>query len=188
MIGKLKGQIDLIGNGYIIVDVSGVGYKVSVSSTLLSDIRVDEAIELYIHTRVREDQLTLFGFRTNDELSFFELLISVSGVGPKAGLNIMSVAPIETLKTSISKQDPSLLNSVSGVGKKTAEKIIIELKNKIGIVSGGNIFEKNVETDEVMSALEGLGYKSGEVRSVLSKVEGEDTEERIKNALKLLSR
>ena len=188
MIGKLKGQIDLIGNGYIIVDVSGVGYKVAVSSSLLADSKMGDEITLFIHTHVREDHLSLFGFLTNEELVFFEMLIGVSGVGPKAALNILSATPIEKIQTAISKQDPSLLNTVSGIGKKTAEKIVIELKNKIGIIAEGNIFEKSAETDEVVSALEGLGYKAAEVRAVLPKVTGEDTESRIKEALKLLSK
>lgn len=188
MIGKLKGSVDLVGNGYILVDVGGVGYKVAISHLLLSEKKAGDDIVLYTHTHVREDQLSLFGFETNEKLSFFELLIGVSGVGPKAALNIMSAAPTEALKESISKQDPSLLNSVSGIGKKTAEKIVIDLRNKMGAVSEGNIFENSTETDEILSALEGLGYKTAEVRSVLGKLKGENTEDRIKEALKLLSK
>lgn len=188
MIGKLKGKIDLIGNGCIIVDVNDVGYRVAISHSLLADSKVGDEIKLYIHTHVREDQLSLYGFSTNEGLLFFEMLLGVSGVGPKAALNILSVAPLETLKESISKQDPSLLNSVSGVGKKTAEKIVIELRNKVGIISEGNIFENSNGTDEVTGALEGLGYKISEIRPILSRVTGENTEEKIKEALKLLSK
>lgn len=188
MIGKLKGKIDLIGSGYIVVDVNGVGYKLAVSHSLLADRKTGDEVTLYVHTHVREDQLSLFGFETNEQLTFFELLIGVSGVGPKAALNIMSAAPIDSLKESISKQDPSLLNSVSGVGKKTAEKIVIELRNKIGAVAEGDIFEKSAETDEVVSALEGLGYKAAEARPVLSKLKSENTEDKIKEALKMLSK
>ena len=188
MIGKLKGSIDLIGSGYLIVDVSGVGYKVNVSSGVLADSKIGDEVRIYIHTHVREDQLALFGFNSNEELGFFELLISVSGIGPKAAMHIMSIAPIDVIKNSISKQDPSLLSSASGIGRKTAEKIVVELKNKIGVLKEGNVFEKGEETDEVISALEGLGYKSSEIRPVLAKVSGEDTEDRIKEALKLLSK
>ena len=188
MIGKLKGKIDLLGNGYIIIDVNGIGYKVAVSSNILSDLKVGEESKLYIHRHVREDQLSLFGFVTNEDLVFFELLLNVSGVGPKAALNIMSAAPLDSLKDSISKQDPTLLNSVSGIGKKTAEKIIIELRNKTGAVSEGSIFEKSGKSNEVIEALEGLGYKANEIRPVLGEITSEDTEEKIKEALKLLSK
>lgn len=188
MIGKLKGDIDLIGSNYLIVDVNGVGYKVIVGHSLLASSKIGEKVTLYIYTYIREDQLVLFGFLSNEELEFFELLIGVNGVGPKVALNIMSAAPLESLRTSISKQDPSLLSSVSGVGKKTAEKIVIELRNKIGVISEGNIFERKDEADEVISALEGLGYKSSEVRAVLGKLDGEDTESKIKQALRLLSK
>lgn len=178
----------MIGSGYLLIDVNGVGYKVAVGSSLLADRKTGDDIILYIHTHVREDQLALFGFNSNEELEFFELLISVSGIGPKAAMHIMSIAPIDVIKNSISKQDPSLLSSASGIGRKTAEKIVVELKNKIGVLSEGDVFEKGEETNEVISALEGLGYKSSEIRPILAKISGEDTEERIKEALKLLSK
>lgn len=188
MIGKLRGQIDLIGSSYIIIDINGVGYKVAVGSSLLADSKVGDEIKLYVHTHVREDQLALFGFDSNEELEFFELLISVSGIGPKAAMHIMSIAPIDVIKNSISKQDPSLLSNASGIGRKTAEKIVVELKNKIGVLSEGNVFEKGEETNEVISALEGLGYKSSEIRPILGKLTENDTEEKIKEALKLLAK
>lgn len=188
MISMLKGKVEFLGNGFVILNVNDVGYKVSVPANIIAEAKIGDEKTLYTYTHVKEDILALYGFLTYNDLAFFEQLISVSGVGPKAGLNIISVAPLEKIKQSISKQDPAILYSVSGIGKKTAEKIVIELKNKLGVLAEGNIFANSSETDEVVGALEGLGYARSEIQKALSSIGEGNVEQRLKEALKVLSR
>lgn len=186
MIGYLRGVIIDRGADRVIIDVNGVGYDVSLPANLM--INGDE-IELYIYTHVREDILALYGFENREQMNFFRSLLSVSGIGPKVALAIVGSAPIDHLKDSISKGDPSLLSAVSGVGKKTAEKAVVELKGKMGFVGSlGEIFVEG--TDEVVDALAGLGFKRDEVIAGLKKVPGEitDNDEKIKWLIKNLGR
>ncbi|MCL5093519.1 MAG: Holliday junction branch migration protein RuvA [Patescibacteria group bacterium] len=187
MIGKLKGKIDFLGKDFLILDINGVGYKVFVVSEVL---RKEASVELalYTYNHVREDILALYGFLSYDELLFFELLLGVSGVGPKMAMNIMSAFSCKKIEDSVLKQDPSLLSSISGVGSKKAEKIVVELKGKIGTLKGTSIFSKIEEQDEILGALERLGYKSAEIKKIIPEIPTniENTEERIKAALKLI--
>jgi len=178
MIGYLKGKVIDRGADRIILDVSGVGYEVSIPANLKID--GDEA-ELFIYTHVREDILALYGFGSKEEQGFFKSLLSVSGIGPKVALAIVGSAPINQLRDSISKGDPSLLSAVSGVGKKTAEKAVIELKNKMGYIGDGEIFTDS-GADEVIDALCGLGFQKIEVIDGLKKIPAEisDNDEKIK--------
>src|SRR3989338_6628286 len=133
MIGSIKGKIILKTEKFLIVETGGVGYKISVSVDTLSKIKKsNDEILLWIHTHVREDILDLYGFLDRQELEFFEMLINVSGIGPKGALAILGIASIETLKKAIGTSDTSYLTKISGIGKKTAEKIIIELRDKVG--------------------------------------------------------
>ena len=120
MIGRLKGKIDLIKNGFILLDVQGVGYRVYVTDVALGKLAREDNAELYIHTSVKEDSIALYGFETLDELEIFELLLSISGVGPKSGLGILTIASPGTIRNAIVQEDPSILTRVSGIGKKTA--------------------------------------------------------------------
>lgn len=189
MISFLEGKVELVRESWAIINVHGVGYKVSIGSELASRLRPEETTRLYIYTQVREDILALFAFPTVDELEFFEQLISVSGIGPKAALGILSAASVEKVKASIINQDPTLISSVSGIGKKTAEKVCIELKNKVGgtvsyfDVAGG-------KTEDVYDALLQLGFKSNEARDALANLpeDCKTTEERLKFCLGALSR
>lgn len=185
MISYLSGKVQIIRDGWAIIDVAGVGYKVYINADLASQIHKDENIELYTYTHVREDILALYGFQELEELDFFEMLISVSGVGPKAALNILSVASIDKLKASIRNQDPTLLSSVSGIGKKTAEKVVIELKNKLG--ARGDIFT-GAKSDEVYDALIQLGFKREEVGAAIANLpeDIEKTEDKLKYCLSRL--
>lgn len=186
MIGLLKGTIELNTEKYIILDVNGVGYKVYISGSTFKNLpKKGEKVKLYTHLHVREDALELYGFLSLKELEFFELLISISGIGPKGALNILNVASVETLKKAIVNEESSILTKVSGIGKKTAEKIILELKNKISDELG----EVGVD-DEAIDALMSLGYKLKDAREVLKKVpkEIEGVENRVREALKLLGR
>jgi Holliday junction DNA helicase RuvA len=186
MIGYLKGKIIDKGIDRLIVDVSGVGYEVSLPANFKLS---GEEVEFFVHTHVREDQLSLFGFATKEELAFFKNLLSVSGIGPKVALAIVGSAPLGQLTDSISKGDPSLLSAVSGVGKKTAEKAVIELKGKLGYIGTGDIFTDS-GADEVIKALYGLGFQRPEIVDGLKKIPAEltDNDDKIKWLIKNLGK
>lgn len=188
MIGSIRGKVILKRDKWLIVEASGVGYKVSVSSDTVSKIpkQGNEAF-FFIHTHVREDALDLYGFLEYPELEFFEMLISVSGIGPKGALAILGVTSIETLRKAIGTGDTSYLTKISGIGKKTAEKIVIELRDKIkkdfGELDGGSM---QGELD-ALEALKSLGYSQNEAREALKKVSVDlDTNKKIREALKIL--
>jgi Holliday junction DNA helicase RuvA len=188
MIGKLKGIVDYFGEGYLVLDVNGVGYKVSCTEFLLGKAAGSEVLELFVHTHVKEDQLSLIGFSTQGELELFELLISVSGVGPKAALNILNIASPEDIQTAIVNQDSSILTQVSGIGKKTAERLILELQNKVKNVSASSS-EAVRENQDVIEALVAMGYGIGEAREAAKAVKDvKDVSERIKLALKSMKK
>jgi Holliday junction DNA helicase RuvA len=189
MIGYLDGKVELVRGSTVIINVGGVGYRVLVGPNLSSCLHKDENVQAYIYTQVREDVLALYGFATVEELDFFELLISVSGIGPKAALGILAAAPIDKIRASIVNQDPTLLSSVSGVGKKTAEKVVVELKNKVGAT--GSLFDgAHGKSEDVFEALIGLGFKSNEAREALGSMPAdcEDTEAQLKYCLGVLSK
>lgn len=189
MIGKLKGKIEFIKDGYVIVDVNGVGYKACLTSFNLGKIAGLESVELFIHTHVREDILALYGFLTHEELDMFELLISVSGVGPRSAIGILSIADPKTIRTAIVNEDPAILTKVSGVGKRTAERVIVELKNKIADLSVGEK-EEVVADSDALEALTSMGYSVTEARQALKNVSKDvkDVGERVKLALKNLGK
>lgn len=189
MIAKLTGKLDLIHDNYAIVDVGGVGYKVFLSAYALGKVAGREALELFTHTYVREDALALYGFLSLDELDMFEMLISVSGIGPKAAMGILSIADVKTIRTAIANEDPSILTRVSGVGKKTAERVIIELRGKVGEMATHEKHKVAADADS-LEALVALGYSASEARDALSHVGKDisDVAERVKAALKNLGR
>lgn len=191
MISYIEGEIILRGTNFIILKAGGVGFKIFV----LPDVNVTvEQLGLYTHMAVREDAMTLFGFFTYEELELFEVLIAVSGVGPKAGMGILSIANPNTIKLAIAKEDASILTRVSGIGKKTAERVILELKHKFTLadIKGGELNstqQEIMDQQDVIEALIGLGYGQNEVRQVLSNIPREKSlEERIKLALKELGK
>ncbi|MCI0620057.1 Holliday junction branch migration protein RuvA [Candidatus Wolfebacteria bacterium] len=174
----------------IVLDVGGVGYRIHISSDTREHITTttSETTSLWTHLAVRENAMDLYGFVEKAELDFFELLINVPGIGPKSGLAILSLASVETLRQSISSGDTTYLTKVSGIGRKTAEKIVLELKDKLGALEGeGRDFKG--ESDAV-EALRSLGYSLKESRDALKQV-GPDvvgTEARVRAALKKLGR
>lgn len=184
MIASLKGKVIQKRADSLVVETSGVGYKVVCPVSVLESTKVDSEIFLNTYTHVREDILALYGFKSFDDLSLFELLIGVSGVGPKAAVNILSAASSEKIRNSIQRQDPGILFSVSGIGKKTAEKIVVELKNKLG--ASDSLYAPSSETDDLYQALSDLGFKGGEISGAISKIPDnlESTEERLKFVLK----
>lgn len=192
MIGYISGQLKAIRKNYFIVVTAGLGYKVFVPHQLLTGTRLGEDIELYVFTYVREDQLTLYGFRSLVELDIYEMLISVSGIGPKVGLAIMSLGDMNAIKFGILNQDISVFTKISGVGKKTAQRMIIELKDKIVIneddAPHGGI-ASSTHTD-VMDVLTALGYSSQESKLAVSGLPAglETAEQKIREALKSLAK
>lgn len=196
MIGHLKGKIIDQDLKSVILDVSGVGYKIYTNTALLNQpersmgSKQSEALattEFWTYLAVRETALDLYGFTTKEELHFFELLITVSGIGPKSALGILSVSSLQNLRQAVGTGDTSLLTKVSGIGRKNAEKIVLELKDKLA----GEEYEitGNASGDmDALEALKALGYGEREAREALKKVtEYKDTGDKVKKALKLLS-
>jgi holliday junction DNA helicase RuvA len=184
MIGSLKGKITLRTEKFVLVEAGGVGYKANVSPDTLSRTSSNEEVFLFIHTHVREDAFELFGFQTIEELNFFELLIGISGIGPRSALAILGIAPLPTLKRAVATGDTSYLTKISGIGKKTAEKIVLELRDKVGVTEEGMSLQGELD---VMEALQALGYSQNEAREALKKVSTENnTNIKIKEALKIL--
>lgn len=186
MIGSIKGTISLKTERFVIVETnSGVGYKVGVSPDALLKIHsLTNEVHFFIHTHVREDSLDLYGFLEQSELEFFEMLISVSGIGPKGALSILGTTTIETLKTAIRTGDTGYLTKISGIGRKTAEKIVIELRDKLGKEIEGTSLRDEMDA---LEALKSLGYSQNEARDALKEISSElSTNAKIKEALKLL--
>ena len=182
MIGYLNGNVLEVRGDHLILLVNGVGYKVLAPLSLLVSVEKDSSLSLYIHTHVREDQLSLFGFQNETELFVFEKLISVSGIGPKSALSMLSTNSPTSLAHAIESGDATTLSRTPGVGKRTAEKIILELRGKLSHLSNG---EESKELEEVRLALEALGYSSKEVHETLKdiKADGKTTGTLIKEAL-----
>ena len=197
MIAHLSGVVRRAGPDFVVVDVGGVGYMVSVSTStrqLLPPPGGD--VELHIHTHVREDQLALYGFASAAELDMFDMLIQVDGVGPKVGLNILSAASLEVLKRAIVSEDAAPIRRASGVGQRTAAKVIIELKPRLDAVAeleavprAAAIAGDGVVPKAVESALRNLGFSSQEARVGIESVDWKstpNTQEALAVALKAL--
>ena len=189
MISLLQGKIELKTDRFVILKVAGVGYQVFCSLSTLKKLgEKGEETKLFIHHYVRENLFDLYGFLSFEELEFFEMLISISGIGPKASLAVLSIASLADLKASIASGQVDLLTKVSGIGKKTAERVILELRNKI-LVPGREV-GRLVSDDEAIDALVSLGYSSRQAREALKQVPAKvkEVENRIKEALKILGK
>jgi Holliday junction DNA helicase RuvA len=200
MIGFVRGILADKGDGYIIIDVNGIGYEVYVPSNS-SAYLLNEGSEVMVYTImiVREDDVSLYGFSRKGELDAFKKLITVNGVGAKAGLSILSALTLEQLRTAIAFEDSKSLTKANGIGKKTAERIVLELRDKFSGDQGGSddvgtsIGDGGAPTptsnrEEAIDALMALGYSRGEAASALAHVKEQDLtpEEYIKQALKNL--
>jgi holliday junction DNA helicase RuvA len=185
MISYLKGIILEKGLTYIILEVNGIGYKVFVTPDILEN-RIGDVIALYTYHKVAEDGQALFGVPDFAALQFFELLITVNGVGPKVALAILSAATVDSVRSAISNQDPAIFTRISGVGTKTAERIIVDLKNKVGTIETAPGL---AATSDVFDALMALGYSQREVRDVVNKLDHSlPQQEQIREALKLMGK
>jgi Holliday junction DNA helicase RuvA len=187
MIGHVKGNVIAIGAGFVIISAGGVGYKVAVTKETLIKQREGGKAALWTHLAVREAVLDLYGFLHKEELKFFELLLTVSGIGPKSALAILDIANVDTLRNAISGSNASYLTKVSGIGRKTAEKIVLELRDKVGASEEGSARMLHGE-EEALQAMRALGYSQGEARDALRKVspEIEKSGDRLREALKIL--
>jgi Holliday junction DNA helicase RuvA len=189
MIAKITGTVDELKKqfGYAIIDVSGIGYKVFITNGAMQNIKEGANVSLHTHHVIRENIQDLYGFTDSAELEFFNLLLGISGIGPKSALGILNTAPIETIKEGIASGDASHLTKVSGIGKKSAEKIIIELKDKLGSLESheGSNFEGGGMAIEALTA---LGYSDREAREAMQKIDKNlTTEEMVREALKNLT-
>ncbi len=188
MIGYLTGTVIDTRDQSLILLVGGVGYEVFTPKHVLDSVPVRTDTSLWIATIVRETSLELFGFLTGDEYELFKKLIGISGVGPRSALNILDIAPIENLVSAIRSNDASLLTKVSGIGKKTAEKIVLELHDKIDHIHTEISATRGGDSD-VLDALISLGYNQMQAREALAHLSDELTEvnDRIREALRFLA-
>jgi holliday junction DNA helicase RuvA len=192
MIAQLEGMVKEIRGNSVILLVNGVGYKVRVTAQCAVKLRESDkkTVILRTHLAVRETSMDLYGFLDLEELKFFEMLISISGIGPKSALAILSIADTDTLKTAISAGDSSYLTKVSGIGKKNAEKIVLELRDKLD--SGQETRDGAILKGEMdaIDALQALGYSARQAREALKQVseKTEGTNNRLKEALKILGK
>lgn len=203
MIAYVNGIIEYIEEGLCVVDVGGVGINVNISGSTMDRMPgIGEAVKLYTYTNVKEDAFTLFGFLSRDELSLFKMLITVSGIGPKGGLSILSVMTPDDLRFAIMAGDSKSLAKAPGIGKKTAERITLELRDKIKVseddmLKGSSAAamddltgEASLARDEAVAALAALGYNSTDAMKAVRKVlkinedAASDTEKLLKLALK----
>lgn len=185
MIYSLEGKIIKIEKNFIVLNVNGIGYKIFTGSFSL-ELKNNQNLFLYTHQVVRETVLDLFGFKTETELKLFELLISISGIGPKVALGILSVTTPASLKRAVISENTDELTKVSGIGPRVAKKIILELGNKIEKIKLSDS-EKNKNLDlETYETLEALGFDRTQIRNVLQKITETDSGKKIKQALKIL--
>jgi len=191
MLGYLKGHILEKSGQALIVDVHGLGYEVFVMLAVFERAQKGAKVQMYIHHHIREDASTLYGFETIKERDFFRKLISVSGIGPKGALAVLSAAPMNEIIRAISFEDHSVFQSVSGIGPKTAKRVIIELKSHVdslGIEETAGL--QSSPRQEVIEALEQLGYSSVEIQSSVGGMDLSETtvEEAIKTILSQMQR
>lgn len=189
MIAYLKGKILSKNNKSVILLLNNIGYEVFLSQKSLETAGIGLEKEFFIHSQIKEDLFDLYGFESQEELNLFKKLISVSGVGPKSALNVLNIATVSELKRAIGSGDSDILQQVSGIGKKTAERLVVELKEKfiddmsdISIVGG--------DRKQILEALVSLGYKDAEIRDVVKELPDDDGDlaTKIKQALKMLNK
>ncbi len=197
MIASVEGTVGAVAFDSLVIEVGGIGYRVFAAPSVIASAVPGGRLKLHTYHLVREDQQALYGFRTSEELGFFNLLLTVNGVGPKVALAIVGSRPPADLQLAIMAQDQAVLVAIPGIGKKLAERIIFELKEKVtaaGVaVSGPSVAGQAASEGEIVAALQALGYSLGEAREAsriaLSDVGVASTlEERVKAALRSLAR
>ena len=203
MIASVKGKLEGVTAESVIIDVNGLGVEAIVPGTVINRLpKVDDNVKLYTYLHVREDVMQLYGFLEKEALDFFKLLITVNGIGPKAGVAILSSMPVDILTFAILSEDIKTIEKAQGIGAKTAKKLVLELKDKVGIIkspkniSSGSYEEtvsdigiNNEIKDEAVQVLTALGYSQTEAMKAISTVEmteGITSEELVKLSLKNL--
>lgn len=199
MIAYVNGTLEMKFNGYVVVEANGIGYKIFMAENSINELgNIGDKVKVYTHYHVREDDISLYGFLTIEELNMFELLISVSGVGAKSALNTLANIEPSSFALAVVSNDTTKLTKIPGIGAKTAARIILELKDKLKnqeIVSGAKTnknktnIEDNNEIEEAMTALQVLGYSRKEIEKTFETIELTNLklEEMIKQGLKYLS-
>ncbi len=196
MIASVEGTVGAIAANSLVIEVGGIGYRVYAAPAVITTATAGGKLKLHTYHLVREDQQALFGFRNSEELGFFNLLLTVTGVGPKVAMAIVGSRPTADLQLAILQQDQAVLVSIPGIGRKLAERIIFELKEKVsaaGIAAGTSAAVATASEGEVVAALQALGYSLGEAReasrlALQDPAVGAGLEERVKAALRTLLR
>ena len=199
MIAYLKGELVVKSEEYIIIEVQGIGYKVFMSKKSIDELQENRQVRVYTYLKVREDDISLFGFNTNEELHMFELLISVGGIGAKSAITILSNITPSRFALAVITNEVNTLKKLPGIGPKTAQRIILELKDKIkteDAISNNEADEDSIdnkmkneeEQEDLIQALQVLGYRRYEINKILPKIKQESLEEKIKEALQYLAR
>lgn len=188
MIAQLKGTVSIISDRTIVIEVGGVGYEVFVTRDLAASLKVGQTVTMFTHFNVREDAQELYGFTKQEDLAFFKLLLTVSGIGPKSALNVLDVVKPDDIRRAVAAGDAAVLHKLHGLGKKTAERLVTELKDKLGQLT----IAPNLGSDEaaLLEAVTGLGYSLIEAREAVRVIagQGKTLSEKIKLALKYLGR
>lgn len=194
MIAYLKGELITKSEEYVIIDVQGIGYKVFMSKKSIEELKEKE-VKIFTYLKIREDDISLFGFCSNEELHMFELLISVGGIGAKSAITILSNITPSKFALAVITNDVNTLKKLPGIGAKTAQRIILELKDKIKTEEAMELPSSEQEKDEpqedfeeLIQALQVLGYRRYEINQILPKVKAENLEDRIKEALQYLTK
>jgi Holliday junction DNA helicase RuvA len=192
MIAQLRGSVESIDKDSLIISVGGVGFKVRASAAARELAGKTRSIELFTHMHVRENEIGLYGFASEEELALFELLITVSGIGPKMALGVLASAQPDRLRQAIAAEEIDVFTRVSGVGPKTAKAIVFHLKDKMGILPSGPGLTTITQDDmEIMAALTELGYSVVEAQAALASIPRDSdasTEERLRLALAYFAR
>ena len=197
MYAYIKGSLEVKTKGYIVIDVNGIGYKIFMSETAISELgEIGQVVKVHTYLKVKEDEMSLYGFNTNEELRMFELLLSVSGIGAKSAINILSNITPSSFALAVITNDVAKIKALPGIGPKGAQRIVLELKDKLNKEQDIEEVEKKEEKvidtqkyNEAISALQVLGYSKKEIEKALQGINGElAVEEIIKLGLKNLAR
>ena len=194
MIAFIKGTVDSLSEGKMILESHGIGYELNIPASMFdAGIREGEELKIYTHMSVREDGISLFGFLSREDLEIYRMLIGVSGIGPKAALAVLSTLTADNLRFAVLSEDVQAIAKTPGIGKKTAERLLLELKDKVkGLsvaVPHGDftpVFAQGA-VQEAMDALEGLGYATNEAKAAIKGIESDDVEVLLKAALRRLA-
>jgi Holliday junction DNA helicase RuvA len=190
MISFLEGTVEYLGDKYAILNAGSIGYKVTMVPKLLNSLSKSQGkVKLYIHSQMnmREGTFDLYGFDKKEDLDLFHLLTTVSGIGPKGAQNILSAVEPSHLKAAVINEDSDYLRKVSGLGAKTAQRLVLELKNKVDYIQSGSLLDLGQE-GQATEALLALGYTQGQAKEALKEAKGKTLQERVREALKILGK